>query len=297
MRLTCPNCGAEYEVPDEVIPTSGRDVQCSNCGDTWYQYHPDHMPEGAEEEAEDFSGQDFVADPDVVAPDFSGDDSAEDDLSDEDDEDEDGDLPEARQPLRRRSLAPDVQSILREEAEYEERARGQDPLESQPDLGLGEPEAVRREDKADSRLARLRKQSPDEPQPEAEDTDEDEDSQPAATGSSRRNLLPDIEEINSTLRRKGDTGRSTSERSTKSDQRRGTRRSFVAILALLAVGATLYLQAPSIGKAIPQLQGPMMAYVDAVDKGRGWLDVKASALAEKLDEMAAEPETAPAPTE
>ena len=42
MRLTCPNCGAQYEVPAEVIPESGRDVQCSNCGDTWFQTHPDH---------------------------------------------------------------------------------------------------------------------------------------------------------------------------------------------------------------------------------------------------------------
>ena len=37
MRLTCPNCSAQYEVPDEVIPDEGRDVQCSNCEETWFQ--------------------------------------------------------------------------------------------------------------------------------------------------------------------------------------------------------------------------------------------------------------------
>ncbi|KUP91835.1 zinc-ribbon domain-containing protein [Tritonibacter horizontis] len=37
MRLICPNCGAQYEVPEDVIPAEGRDVQCSNCGDTWFQ--------------------------------------------------------------------------------------------------------------------------------------------------------------------------------------------------------------------------------------------------------------------
>ena len=42
MRLTCPNCGAQYEVPAEVIPETGRDVQCSDCGTTWFQHHPDH---------------------------------------------------------------------------------------------------------------------------------------------------------------------------------------------------------------------------------------------------------------
>ena len=37
MRLICPNCGAQYEVPDDVIPEAGRDVLCSNCGSTWFE--------------------------------------------------------------------------------------------------------------------------------------------------------------------------------------------------------------------------------------------------------------------
>ena len=37
MRLICPNCDAQYEVPDNVIPQAGRDVQCSDCGNTWFQ--------------------------------------------------------------------------------------------------------------------------------------------------------------------------------------------------------------------------------------------------------------------
>ena len=35
MRLTCPNCGAQYEVARDAVPAEGRDVQCSNCGVTW----------------------------------------------------------------------------------------------------------------------------------------------------------------------------------------------------------------------------------------------------------------------
>ena len=42
MRLICPNCGAQYEVDARVIPDTGRDVQCSNCGHTWFQ-NPAHM--------------------------------------------------------------------------------------------------------------------------------------------------------------------------------------------------------------------------------------------------------------
>ncbi|MBD3788613.1 MAG: zinc-ribbon domain-containing protein, partial [Sphingomonadales bacterium] len=37
MRLVCPNCAAQYEVDESVIPEMGRDVQCSNCGQMWFQ--------------------------------------------------------------------------------------------------------------------------------------------------------------------------------------------------------------------------------------------------------------------
>jgi predicted Zn finger-like uncharacterized protein len=37
MRLTCPNCSARYEVADSMVPPEGRDVQCSNCSTTWFQ--------------------------------------------------------------------------------------------------------------------------------------------------------------------------------------------------------------------------------------------------------------------
>ncbi len=37
MRLICPNCVAQYEVDQDVIPAEGRDVQCANCGHNWFQ--------------------------------------------------------------------------------------------------------------------------------------------------------------------------------------------------------------------------------------------------------------------
>ena len=40
MRLVCPNCEAKYEVPDDAIPDTGRDVQCASCGHAWYQMRP-----------------------------------------------------------------------------------------------------------------------------------------------------------------------------------------------------------------------------------------------------------------
>lgn len=40
MRLVCPSCEAKYEVPEDAIPETGRDVQCANCGHAWYQMRP-----------------------------------------------------------------------------------------------------------------------------------------------------------------------------------------------------------------------------------------------------------------
>ena len=53
MRLTCPNCGAEYEVPDGMVPAGGRHVQCTACHTRWFvrgaaarrpERGPDHPP-------------------------------------------------------------------------------------------------------------------------------------------------------------------------------------------------------------------------------------------------------------
>ena len=53
----CPNCEAQYEVSDSVIPLHGRDVQCSNCGQTWFQTHPQSEPDApADEDDADYGG-------------------------------------------------------------------------------------------------------------------------------------------------------------------------------------------------------------------------------------------------
>jgi predicted Zn finger-like uncharacterized protein len=36
VRLLCPKCDAEYEIPNDVIPAEGRNVQCSGCQETWF---------------------------------------------------------------------------------------------------------------------------------------------------------------------------------------------------------------------------------------------------------------------
>ncbi len=41
MRLVCPSCDAEYEIARSAIPRSGREVECSNCGLSWFQAFSD----------------------------------------------------------------------------------------------------------------------------------------------------------------------------------------------------------------------------------------------------------------
>lgn len=109
MRLTCPNCKAQYEVDGRVVPPGGRDVQCSACGTTWFQY------------------------PDDVALRMRAA-----DLDDDDDDDNaaPGAAPAAA-PAEQR-IDKTVLDVLRAEAEREmgERRQARPPVETQPDLGL-----------------------------------------------------------------------------------------------------------------------------------------------------------------
>lgn len=261
MRLICPNCGAEYEVPDEVIPEGGRDVQCSNCGDTWFQHHPNHAPDPEETDTQETDWHQET-EPDTEESDAE---SAPDEHENADDFEE-----VAPPPPERRELDPAIADVLREEAALEEQARQAEMaggLETQQELGLDDhdDDAVRRSEQARARMARLRG-LPEEPQ----DADVDEGIDP----SSRRNLLPDIEEINSSLDAEsgrdaaapppGVDGSDAMPVPTKSGFRSGFRTAILlAVLALL-----VYVFAPRISASVPALEAPLTAYVDLINSGR-----------------------------
>ena len=137
MRLICPNCDAQYEVADDVIPHDGRDVQCSNCGKTWFQYHADHPPKVDDTP----NPPQNDADPATKAG-------------------SDGALSEQQ----RRELDSSVADILRQEAELESdaRSRAGEGLESQPELGLegSESDEQRRARESRERMARMRGEEP-----------------------------------------------------------------------------------------------------------------------------------------
>lgn len=271
MRLTCPNCDAQYEVPDDVVPTTGRDVQCSNCGQTWFQHHPDHAPQ---EEISELPEDDFAPDEEVAPP---------------------PPLQQSEPAPARKQLDPAVADILRQEAEAEFEARAQrqsEPLESQPDLGLDDTAPVpplasdddpeRRALEAKKRMARMRGDTypPD----------------PAAHGpaGSRRELLPDIEEINSTLR--NDTAasghgadlRQGVAAADEAERRSGFRWGFFTIAVIAIALAAVYIYAPEIATAVPALDPFLNTYVIWVDQIRALLDAQVKTLLGWLDTMASE---------
>lgn len=306
MRLTCPNCEATYEVPDDVIPEAGRDVQCSNCGDTWFQHHPDHPPQTADhpqddpsQDADDYDDaalddeEDDLPDLGRGTPAAAGSPLASEEDSDadiardmwqdpepEDHEDAASDAPLAGQP--RRAIDPEVRGILQEEAERESRARAEERarLETQPELGLDdEDETSRRSREARTRMARLR----GEPDPE----DDAEIASATIDPTSRRDLLPDIDEINSSLRSEGEAAAGSFNEddypALPPRKRGGFRFGFFLILILAGLGLLAYMLAPMIKENVPQAADQVDAYVAQVDSFRLWLDDQARLLLAWLD--------------
>ncbi len=185
-----------------------------------------------------------------------------------DDEEEDIDAPPPMFTPHRPMMDDSVQSVLREEAERESRARLAEraSIETQPDLGLT-PAPVRTAPEPASGTSYLEQMR----------AFEDEDDQAAAANSkaARRDLLPDIEEINSTLRATSERGRTPgaiSPLSSPVEHRRGFRLGFSLVLLVAAALLAVYTMAPTIEARAPAYAGMVQSYVASVDVLRGWLN-------------------------
>lgn len=264
MRLTCPNCSARYEVDESMIPAAGRDVQCSNCGTTWFQPGP---------------RVDAVAPPspspppeNTPAPDAATN-SAPQPAPSAPAEPADSAAASSQRPERppRRKIDSAVAEILREEAEREAQLRrspAPDPVETQSEMALG----------GSDEQARLRRLA------EIDDAEGNFSATAAsAIAASRGELLPDIDEINSSLR-------ATSDRDYPDDphavaaqmagRRRGVRRGFFLVLLLAGLGTFAYANAELLSQRFPQAGKSLTQFVSAVDQGRYWLDDMARRLAQ-----------------
>lgn len=239
MRLLCPNCDAEYEVDASVIPDNGRDVQCSNCGHAWFQLPPEIE---AELEAEDALYEPPAPAPMTLMPTAA-----------------------ARVDLPRRGIDESVLAVLREEADRETAARrGEAPqvIETQTEMGLTPQPAV--SGAVAQRIARMKGAEaeiapPSPPRPQT-----------------RREMLPEIEEINSSLRassekRSGDAA-AVADTMTVARNGGGFRSGFVLVLVLAIVLVAIYIMAPRISQQIPGAAAALEAYVASVDHARLTLD-------------------------
>ena len=256
MRLVCPNCDAEYEVDASVIPDTGRDVQCSNCGHAWFQLPAAVEAELAAEEAL------FTAPPAPVA--MPAEASAPEPDSDVPDEAaEEPPAAEAAAPAR--SIDESVLAVLREEAERElvaRRAETPAPIETQTEMGLvQQPPAAAAVDPVARRIARMKGAPVEPPVP--------------AKPQTRREMLPEIEEINSTLRATSErrSGEAAAISATMDRPRSsGFRNGFLLMVVLATVGIALYAMAPRLSQQIPGAAPALTAYVAAVDTARVKLD-------------------------
>ncbi|QQA42402.1 zinc-ribbon domain-containing protein [Pelagovum pacificum] len=282
MRLICPNCGAQYEVPDDVIPDSGRDVQCSNCGQTWFESPGGSVAEEANPEpppqAATATKRPPPPDPEPE-PEPEPEDHPEPEPTPEPNRSEDLQPdPEAPVPpataareRQRRGLDPEIANVLQEERRDSEALRRRpppDPMESQTDFELDQPSDGRQK-----RVNRLHG-APEKA--------------PAGSDASRREMLPDIEEINSSLRSTGERmmpeSSETEAEAVAREKRKGFRLGFGIVLLIAAAAIMTYLRAPDIANAVPAAQPALESYVTTVDRGRVWLDQTVLSLLERMEQ-------------
>lgn len=196
----------------------------------------------------------------------------------EDEPDDEYEPETAAQPSS--ALKDSVRDILRAEVEFDQSMRHKDgeTLETQPDLGLEEPSQDTAKKSLRDRMARLRGLDPSDPGLIAGGV--------AAASGKRRDLLPDIEEINSTLSAASerdedgtvpdeDTRRTRAERS-------GFRSVFLTLVLTAVVLVVLYLLAPLIAAKVPALAGVMESYVILANGFRVWLDQLLSGASARL---------------
>ncbi|MBY6201925.1 zinc-ribbon domain-containing protein [Maritalea mobilis] len=268
MRLTCPNCGARYEVDDSLIPAEGRDVQCSNCATTWFQ--PGRRP-----------AVEPMPEPEPEAPRPPQDIPEQADASEAPADETAAPDPETGEETpavrERRSIDPAVRDILRQEADREARLRrGEpDPVETQSEMPLDQPEDA----------ARARRPGHDADLENAQEAFETPASgRDSQTDGARRDLLPDIEEINSTLRATGDRAATEEDASdietvdASFRRRQGVRIGFGLTVMVAAMLAWLYVNHERAIGWLPAAEPVIERYVGLIDTARFTLDQTARDL-------------------
>ncbi len=298
MRLTCPNCDAQYEVDDAVIPDDGRDVQCSNCGHTWFQASAASLSEetesvsaGADEAVDSDFDDSFFASADEKAmavetrpPEGADIAAATANVAEKAPKKAVAAEPPKTAPVtpepRRRTLDEAVVNVLREEAEREKMARQSEgsALETQGDLGLAAAVAgaivAASDTVGDTRVTPTKTAGAPDGALEA-----------LVSRTARRELLPDIEEINSTLRatsERGDEAAAKDAPETLRQKRNGFRRGFITSLVVMILLLIPYLLANNLAARFPGAAPGLTRYVDGIDAIRVWMDQRMKSTTESM---------------
>ena len=269
MRLNCPNCSAQYEVPADVIPAEGRDVQCSNCQETWFQTHPDteppkdvaqtlkeHFAQTEPTAAPEPAQSDTISEPNPIDDEFERALDQELDTLAEDDPDI-APAPAITHERSKHEIDPSVADILREEAQREREQRAAETFEHQDEFALD----------ADEPTSDPQPEKSGYIDPKLDDLDKMNKDIVSDAPASRRDLLPDIEEINSTLRQDKKSA-NREEPETQAQKNASGRRGFRAAIILLLLAVAVYVYADLITSNVPQLAPYLDAYVAQIDQWR-----------------------------
>lgn len=276
MRLICPNCDAQYEVPDDVIPDTGRDVQCSDCGNTWFQ--------GPAEPALDTDETPFERQP--IPPEVS------EILHEEAELERQARASEFEDLAPEEDLAPQDNNVVDEpEAPaFEEIEEQEDPADQAPsvpdnpfavDPDPDEPEetdAERRARETRARMARMRGIEENNPFSAAKD--------------SRTGVLPDVDAINSSLSPDPSLASKPSidleDLNRRNRRGAGFRTGFTIMVFLGALGIAFYITHEDVGRVFPFAAPALDMFADYVDQWRYWVEDEAGQLLNRLDEFVEE---------
>lgn len=358
MRLICPNCDAQYEVDAALIPAAGRDVQCSNCGTTWFQEPQEtiRLTPGERVEPEPAMASEGPSGHGLTeeAAEFFGHSGPVAGLDEAYEDEDEGTAfaataapprpAPAPEPAVARSARPEPAAgvELYDEAEIAERDREEDvvetaepvvahepepavadepePIDADEDLSDEDEEApaerparpeldaavlgiLRAEAEREIAARRAEAEGVEAPAPSAPDESREaveartarlrglDDEDEAGEASARRALLPDIDEINSTLTATSDrAGASRIDEEVPPEvtrkRRSGFRMGFSLVMLAVAVLILLYLFAPTIGATVPALEPVLAGYVDWANGVRqsvdGYLERSISSLTDFL---------------
>lgn len=236
MRLACPNCDVRYEVPDDAIPIGGREAQCTNCGHSWFQQHPDREAT-------------------VSPPRQSTEPTAEPQAEDE--------APFDGAIAARRPVEESVLTILREEAarEQEQRRLERETKTAPPSDNQNPPES-------DGTAGHPAPDGQDEtfstPEPQGATPEKEARSEDDTAG--RRTIFPDVEKI-STILQPDEAHIETSAadaRSADSGRTGSFRAGFLVGCTLFLIATGIYIAADRLSETIPAVEKPLEDYVNLI---------------------------------